>query len=222
MWGNAVPDRTEQQELKRQAIIRAAARVFSRRGSHGAKLDDVADRLGVSTAALYRYVSNKNDLILACHEEAMEIADRALTAGEQSGGTGLEKIYLGLRNYLLEMVAVLGVPALIMEENALVGDAAERIYGLRDDYEQRLRALVVEGQQDGSIIAVEPKIAVFMALGTMHWVAKWYRESGEWSAEQVSDAIIELVTRSLATKPPRRLKSTLHVNAKPEKTGRSR
>ena len=222
MWANAVPDRAEQQELKRQAIIRAAARVFSRRGSHGAKLDDVADRLGVSAAALYRYVSNKNDLILACHEEAMEIADRALTAGEQSGGTGLEKIYLGLRNYLLEMVAVLGVPALIMEENALVGDAAERIYGLRDDYERRLRALVIEGQQDGSIIAVEPKIAVFMLLGTMHWVAKWYRETGEWSADQVSDAIIELVTRSLATRPPRRLKSKLHVKSKPEKAGKSR
>ena len=222
MWGNAVPGRAKQQELKRQAIIRAAARVFSRRGSHGAKLDDVADQLGVSAAALYRYVSNKNDLILACHEEAMEIADQALTAGEKSGGTGLEKIYLGLRNYLLEMMAVLGVPALIMEENALVGDDAERIYGLRDDYERRLRALVEEGQRDGSVIAVEPKIAVFMLLGTMHWVAKWYREDGAWSAEEVSEAIIELVTRSLATKPPRNLKSKLHVNAEPGTAGKSR
>lgn len=222
MWGNVVPGRAEQQELKRQAIIRAAARVFSRRGSHGAKLDDVADQLGVSAAALYRYVSNKNDLILACHEEAMEIADRALTKGEQSGGTGLEKIYLGLRNYLLEMMAVLGVPALIMEENALVGDDAERIYGLRDNYERRLRALVLHGQQDGSIIAVEPKIAVFMLLGTMHWVAKWYREDGDWSAEDVSDAIIELVTRSLATKPSGHLKSTLHVKAEPGTTGKNR
>lgn len=222
MWGNAVPNRAAQQELKRQAIIRAAARVFSRRGSHGAKLDDVAERLGVSTAALYRYVSNKNDLILACHEEAMEIADKALTAGEEAGDTGLEKIYLGLRNYLLEMMAVLGVPALIMEENALVGDAAERIYGLRDDYERRLRALVVEGQRDGSIIAVEPKIAVFMLLGTMHWVAKWYREDGAWSADDVSDAIIELVTRSLAAKPPKALESKLHVNAEPGTAGKSR
>ena len=126
---------------------------------------------------------------------------------------------LALANTPVEVPLEFGAYA---TENALVGDAAERIYGLRDDYERRLRALVVEGQQDGSIIAVEPKIAVFMLLGTMHWVAKWYRETGEWSADQVSDAIIELVTRSLATRPPRRLKSKLHVKSKPEKAGKSR
>jgi TetR/AcrR family transcriptional regulator len=213
MWADAIPGRDEQQALKRKAIVRAAARLMSRRGSHGATLDDVADRLGVSKAALYRYVSNKNDLILACHEEALAIAERCLDHGEEKGATGLEKIRLGLRCYLVEMIRELGVPALILEENVLQGEAAERNYANRDTYERRMRRLVAEGQQDGSIVPAEPKIAVFMLLGSIHWLAKWYCPDGDWQPEQVADAIVELATRALEPSPAERLSAELHGGA---------
>ena len=47
-WANAIPSRAEQSDTKRRAIIREAAKVFNRRGSHGTTLEDVAERLGVS------------------------------------------------------------------------------------------------------------------------------------------------------------------------------
>ncbi len=201
MWNDALPDRSAQQAMKRKAILRAAATIFSRQGSHGATLEDVATSLGVSKAALYRYVLNKNELVLACQEEALEIADRALTLGEDQGATALEKIRIGLRLYLIAMMAEMGVPALILEENALHGEEAERTYAKRDAYEMRMRRLVAEGQADGSIVAAEPKVAVFMLLGAIHWVAKWYRPDGAWRPEEVAEAIVDLATRALDTQP---------------------
>jgi len=209
-WGSAVQDREEQQELKRKAIIREAAQIFSRRGWHGATLDDVATRLGVTKAALYRYVRNKNDLLFACHEEAMEIADRTLSEGERNGRTGLEKIQIGMRSYLAEMIGELGVPALILEENSLQGDEAEQIYGLRDAFEKRLRDLISTGIDDGSIVPMNPKLCAFMLLGAVHWVTKWYRPGGDWSADEVSDALIELATRGLAAEPAAELAAAIH------------
>jgi len=209
-WANAVPNRAQQQELKRQAIIREAARIFSRRGFHGATLDDVADRLGVTKTALYRYVRNKNDLIFACHEEAMDIAFRALDRGEAQGRTGLEKIRIGMQTYLAEMIGELGVPVLILEENSLQGDEAERIYGLRDAFEQRLRGLFEQGIADGSILPLSAKLAVFMLLGSIHWVTKWYRPEGAWSAEDVAEALLELATRGLAAAPTPALGAQIH------------
>lgn len=212
-WASAVPNRTEQQELKRKAIIREAARIFSRRGCHGAALDDVADRLGVSKAALYRYVRNKSDLLFACHDEAMEIANRTLADGERAGRTGLEKIQLGMQAYLAEMIGELGVPVLILEENALQGEEAEAIYALRDAYEARMRALVEVGIADGSIVPMNPKLAVFMLLGAIHWVTKWYKPDGAWSADDASDALIELATRGLAANPTPALRAAIHLQA---------
>lgn len=204
-WANAVPSRAEQTEHKRKAIIREAARVFNRRGSHGTTLDDVAERLGVTKTALYRYVDNKNDLLCACHEEAMEIAEEHLQHGERTGKTGLEKIQIAMTGYLSSMISELGVPVLLLEENALEKESALRIVELRDKFEARLRALVKMGIDDGSIVAVDPKLAVFMLLGAVHWVTKWYSATGAWSAEDVSAALIELATRGFAAKPSRSL-----------------
>ncbi|MGD9503136.1 MAG: helix-turn-helix domain-containing protein, partial [Methyloceanibacter sp.] len=81
-WANAVPDRDEQLEIKRKAIIREAAKVFNRRGMHGTTLDEVAERLGVTKTALYRYVRNKDELLFACHQEAMENARECVDQGE--------------------------------------------------------------------------------------------------------------------------------------------
>lgn len=210
-WGNALPNREEIQETKRKAIIRAAAKVFNRRGSHGATLDDVAERLGVSKAALYRYVQSKQELLYACHEEAMDIARESIDKGEAEGRNGLEKIQIGMSGYLREMIGAMGVPVLIIEENALTGAQADHIIALRDEFEKRMRGLVEEGIADGSILPLNPKIAMFMLLGAVHWVTKWYSPDGPWTANDVAEALIELATRGLAAKPNDRLRADIHA-----------
>jgi TetR/AcrR family transcriptional regulator len=209
-WANAVPGREQQLESKRKAIIREAAKVFNRRGSHGTTLDDVAERLGVSKAALYRYVQNKNDLLYACHEEAMEIARESMDRGEAEGRTGLEKIQFGMKDYLREMIGAMGVPVLILEENALSGEQAARIIDLRDGFEKRMRRLVEEGIRDGSILPLNPKLAIFMLLGAVHWVTKWYSAEGSWTADEVADALVEMTTRGLAAQPIETLQAQIH------------
>ena len=221
-WANALPSRAEQTDIKRKAIIREAARVFNRRGSHGTTLEDVADRLGVTKTALYRYVNNKNDLLCACHEEAMEIANEHLEIGVREGRNGLDKIRIGMTGYLRTVISDMGVPVLILEENALAEGTAAPIIALRDAYEMRLRGLVEEGIQDGSILPVNPKLAVFMLLGAVHWVTKWYSPDGPWTAEQASSALIELALRAFTAQPAAVLTSDLHqsFNAFPQATPR--
>jgi len=209
-WANALPNREEVLETKRKAIIREAAKVFNRRGSHGATLDDVALRLGVSKAALYRYVQSKQDLLYACHEEAMEIARESMDKGEARGRNGLEKIQIGMADYLREMIGAMGVPVLILEENALTGAQADHIIALRDEFEKRMRRLVEEGMADGSILTLNPKLAMFMLLGAVHWVTKWYSPDGPWTADDVAEALIEMATRGLAANPSERLTAGIH------------
>lgn len=209
-WANSLPNREEVLETKRKAIIREAAKVFNRRGSHGATLDDVALRLGVSKAALYRYVQSKQDLLYACHEEAMEIARESIDKGEAQGRNGLEKIQIGMSDYLREMIGAMGVPVLILEENALTGAQADHIIALRDEFEKRMRRLVEEGIADGSILKLNPKLAMFMLLGAVHWVTKWYSPDGPWTADDVAEALIEMATRGLAAHPSEWLSAGIH------------
>jgi AcrR family transcriptional regulator len=59
----------ERQAQTRARLLEAAARVFARRGYHGASVDEVASEAGYSTGALYHQFKGKEDLFLALLEE---------------------------------------------------------------------------------------------------------------------------------------------------------
>lgn len=50
-------------ETARSSIVQAAMEVFASKGYHGATMDDVARKLGVSKAALYQYFNSKDELL---------------------------------------------------------------------------------------------------------------------------------------------------------------
>src|SRR5437764_15104202 len=74
-------ERRRDRELKREAVIRAAAREFNRKGYHNTSLDDIAARLEVTKPTVYYYVTSKEQLLLQCFvagAEQIRAAFRAL------------------------------------------------------------------------------------------------------------------------------------------------
>lgn len=200
-WGVDLPTPEESADMKRGSIVRAAAQCFNRSGFHGTSMDDIAARLGVTKAALYRYVKTKHDLLFAAFNMAMDSSFVNLDIGEKSGSTGLEKLHITLRGYLRDLIGTLGHPVVLLEDGALLPEQQRALLRRRDQAEKRFRALVEEGIADGSITPCNPKLAVFALMGAVNWVPKWYRPDGEWSAEQVSDSLVELITRGIAAQP---------------------
>jgi AcrR family transcriptional regulator len=71
----------------RQELLDAAARVFARRGFHGASVEAVSEEAGFSTGALYSNFNGKEDLFLALWEERIRRRRRELRdVIERSGG----------------------------------------------------------------------------------------------------------------------------------------
>src|ERR1700761_3629733 len=62
-WGEAVPNREEQFELKRAAVLRTAARLIRRRGYENVSLGDIADELHIAKPTVYYYFKNKDELV---------------------------------------------------------------------------------------------------------------------------------------------------------------
>src|SRR6202453_1205851 len=53
-------------DVKREAVIRAAARAFNARGYHNTSIDEIAAALNVTKPTIYYYVANKEQLLLEC------------------------------------------------------------------------------------------------------------------------------------------------------------
>jgi TetR/AcrR family transcriptional regulator len=164
-------------------------------------MDDIASRLGVTKAALYRYVQNKHDVLLASFDLAMDSSFASLDRGEREGRNGIEKLRIALRGYLEDLIGKLGHPVVLLEDSALLPHQLRAIIRRRDEAERRYRNLVMEGVGDGSVRPCDPKLAVFALLGAINWVPKWYRDDGEWSAAEVADSLVTLITQSIAAGP---------------------
>lgn len=164
-------------------------------------MGDIAKGLGVTKAALYRYVPSKHDLLFESFNLAMDSSFSNLDYGESTGKNALEKIQVALKGYLEDLIGELGHPVVLLEENALLPEQRRVLVKRRDEAEQRYRRLIVEGIADGSIVQCNPKFAVFALLGAVNWVPKWYRDGGELSAAQVADSLVNIATRSIAAHP---------------------
>ena len=79
--------RRRPREEIREELLTAAARVFARRGFHGASVEAISEDAGLSTGAIYSNFQGKEDLFLSLYEERIERRRRELrSAVEQAGG----------------------------------------------------------------------------------------------------------------------------------------
>jgi AcrR family transcriptional regulator len=71
----------------REELLAAAARVFARRGFHGASVEAISEDAGLSTGAIYSNFRGKEDLFLSLYEERIERRRSELrSAVERAGG----------------------------------------------------------------------------------------------------------------------------------------
>lgn len=204
-WNGAVPAADAQFEAKRQAILREAAASFNRKGYHGTSLTEIAETLGVSKAALYTYVKSKDELLYFCHDVAMDAAGESLRLAREAGGSGLQQLCETLRHYLQLILSNEACYVVLLEEHALKPEHVAAIVQRRDRFESDLRSLVADGIVDGSVVACNPKLAIFAALGMINWVQKWYTPGGAWSGEQIAVALVQFLERMLSRSPSQAL-----------------
>lgn len=72
---------------KRQALLSTAAQMFNERGFHATSLDDVAARLGVSNPTLYYYVRSKEQILLECVQQGLEMTLEGIEVSRRAGGS---------------------------------------------------------------------------------------------------------------------------------------
>jgi AcrR family transcriptional regulator len=84
---NSRSNTDDQKDAKRVILLAAAINVFSKRGFHEAKMQDIADAADVGKGTIYEYFKTKDDLFLAVYDAWMDeyehemtrVSDKALT-----------------------------------------------------------------------------------------------------------------------------------------------
>jgi AcrR family transcriptional regulator len=167
----------EEQEGKKHAILRAAARLFRERGFEQTRLTDIADALNITKPALYYYVGNKEEILITIQrmglEQMLDGFDE-LVAGNKSGA---ELIAILLTRYGEWATTEFGVCVVRLVNVRVTAKNAKALYAGRTLLERKVRALFVRGMTDGSIKPCDPGLAATALFGSLNWMAFWYDRS---------------------------------------------
>ena len=193
--------RPHERALKREAVIRAAARAFDARGYHNTSIDDIAAALEVTKPTVYYYVRNKEQLLLECFLAGLEQIRAALRAAATSQASAREQLDEVMRHYARAIAGEYGWCMVRAEDQDLSPAMGARIKKLKSGIDQEMRALVRQGITDGSIGHCDPKMTAFALAGALNWIAHWYRDDASLSAAEIAERFVELFVNGLAPRP---------------------
>lgn len=194
---NELFDRSALRAKRREVIIRAAATAFNRQGFHNTSMDDLAAALNTSKPTLYQFFKNKQKLLYACHQHAMDHGEAALALAHREGKSGREKLALYCRRYMLGIMHDFGSCAVLTDIDALQKDDRAATIERRARISAATRELIQEGSRDGSFTSLDPKLASLFVLSVMNWILVWYRPDGDRSREEIVETFIWMLENGL-------------------------
>ncbi|OAJ51706.1 hypothetical protein A6V36_16530 [Paraburkholderia ginsengiterrae] len=185
------------QQLKKTALIREAGRAFKTKGFHNTSLDEVAEALNVTKAALYYYVKGKRELLFETQMLVLEMGDAALEEG-QHGKTGLEKLERTIGRFIVLMARDFISHSFVSTLDDMLPEHQDIIRKRRRAFDLRIREFVQDGINDGSIAPCEPKLAVAWLMGSINWIPNWFNPEGEYGPEAIAEVFVNFISHGLA------------------------
>jgi AcrR family transcriptional regulator len=189
--------RPRDHEVKREAVIRAAARAFNERGYHHTSLDDIAAALGVTKPTVYYYVANKEQLLFECFLAGLTPIREALHEAEGRGGTARERLNAVIRGYAQAIASEYGWCMVRAHDQDLGPGMRRQINALKSEIDQGIRRLIRVGVDDGSVSPCDAKLTAFAIAGALNWIAHWYRADQTMTATEVADVYVGFFERGL-------------------------
>ena len=190
-------EREEERGIKRQALLLAAVSMFNERGFQATSLDDVAASLGVTKPVIYHYLGNKDQVLFECVKIGLDQLREAADRVRRTPGTGFSRLQIFLRHYAEINMDAFGRCIVRTAEEALSPESRKRFRALKREIDMAMRDLIAEGVADGSVRSSDVRLTAFTLAGALNWPARWYREDGAMSREDIAARMVDILCAGL-------------------------
>ena len=180
---------------KEQAILEAAARVFSGKQFHEVLIDDVAARAHVGKGTIYRYFQTKEDLFFAAILHSFDELSNALAVSleqETSPVRRLERIAREVLSFSWERRDLF---ALLLSGERRFPEREEEVQKRREAISRLVQEAILEGIRRREFRGIDARMGAELFRGMIR-AAKFLRPREETLDELVSE-IVGIFTRGI-------------------------
>ncbi|NRA88639.1 MAG: TetR/AcrR family transcriptional regulator [Rhizobiales bacterium] len=196
-WTENIQSRDEQRQIKRMAVLRAAAKLFNEFGYDRTSLDDIAGRLKVSKRTLYYYIKSKDEILFECNRFALKFMNDALEDSKSSDLPALERIEKFFKAYMELLSTDFGACLVLSKNNVLSEESRNFLRQERKKIDVIARELIEEGIAEGSISPCNAAMTTAAIFGAFNWVPHWTKSSDSESYDEIAKHFIHLFINGL-------------------------
>jgi long-chain acyl-CoA synthetase len=196
-------ERESHRSAKRDAVLLAAARLFTKRGFQGTSLDDIARSLSVTKPTLYHYIANKEEILFACVQRGLEAFSAGLEEIADEGLAGRERLRAAMHRYADIVTSDFGLCVIRVGEDPLAEPKRRELRALKGEIDSVFRTLVQQGMDEGWIVRADAGMAAYTVVSALSGIGRWYRPEnhGSHSLQDAVQHCIEMLMRGVLSEP---------------------
>jgi len=182
---------------RRQELVRAAAKLFRRKGFDATSTRDIAAAVGMRSGSPFYHFKSKGALLYAVMDEGM----RSAIAQQSSVWTQAQADALPARDQLRVLVrnhfdVMLGpgqdfIPVMLYESRSIAPRQRSQLAELQSVYEAAWVPVLSRLHASGELQA-DVKLARLLIFGALNWSVQWFDRRKSASLEDLTDAALAL------------------------------
>jgi AcrR family transcriptional regulator len=177
-----------QYEVRRQEIIRIAARLFAQRSYGRTSLDDLCAAVGLGRGALYHYIGSKEQLLLEIQAAVVKPLTRRAQAIVALPASAVARLRLVSELLLRSIFAERNLVVVYEHDQGhLTGVRRQRFVADRAEFEHIITGLIGECVAERSFTLEDPHLAMLEFLNLHNHTYQWVDPTGSWTAPFLSE-----------------------------------
>ena len=187
---------------KRDLILKAATKLFARRGFFNAQVADVAREAGIAAGTVYLYFQSKDDLLISIFERTMHEALEASRLALAGVSDPVERLRRLARLHLKRLGEDRDLAVVFQVELRQSTKFMERFSStLLQDYLHAIRDAVADAQTAGLFRSeVSPTFAAKMLYGALDEMAtNWILSQRRYALATQADDVVDLFVNGMTT-----------------------
>jgi AcrR family transcriptional regulator len=198
---------------RRDALLEAAAAEFNARGISRASISRIAAAKGLTRAAVYYYVRDRDDLVFQAYRRSCDLTALDLDVAENARGGAMATLETFVR---LALDPARPPTAVLGDVDYLKGPERAIIAAAHGANVERLRGIIRLGVATGELRPCDDEIIAQTLIGTIAWIplsATWVEGSDVNYRARAVEAFVDLLARGLATDPQFEFVSPIGIEA---------
>jgi len=185
---------------KRPAIIEAAVQVFSEKGYHNTRMEEVAVSAGIGKGTIYEYFDSKLHLFQAVMENSVQIYYDSIVPDETSGISFEERLHRLIESHVRFCQANRDLTRIVFWDTEIMdSELKDWFLSIRKEKENQLTEVIRQSIHKGELRQFDPYLMTVMLGGiiTSLWgpitLDNWSIDAAEL-ASSITDMIMQGVS----------------------------